>query len=395
MNKRKRNVRLNPRKKSRRGSWSETAAKVSGAVLGGIVDNIPGAIAGYKLAGKAYKMTRKKSAKQTKVNKESTGLINAGGKVITLNSKSKNIKTIGTYQYRNINQWMIVGTQGGQVVDHLECLFTRDQTTGIVTNGLRADRERWHDNPFELNPYVLRGISPVYPNAIANGSRNDVICIKSAKVTCEVLSLTKIPQNVIIYWMMPKYDTEINPVDSWANIMASKAEGQSGATTATAVATTSVAAGAANILNPGQNPFQHKEFSKTWKALSVDKLTLQAGEQINLKKTFTYNKLINKVTVAENRTHQYLAGLTIFPVVISRAGLVGLVNALVPETGASEVAYGQAKLGVIVNQDITFGALPAPKQSTSRVFYGTLFATTEQERFIDDQDQVADPSIEA
>jgi len=83
---------------------------------------------------------------------------------------------------------------------------------------------------------------------------------------------------------------------------------------------------------------------------------------------FKYNRIIEKELFATSRTGQYLKGLTIFPMCITNAGLAGISSSA--ELEATEVSYGEVKVGVMTNQYYSLGALPATRKSFARVFPG-------------------------
>lgn len=375
-------------------AW-KAAGAAAGGTLGFIAGDVAGASTGADLGYRAAAYLG--SSMQTRRNylkAEATGLQVRNLGIVKMHKKpSMHPKALGTYQYQNTNQWVMLGTQGKQNIDFGENLFTYNQITGASTTGLRNERNTIHDNLFTLNPYYARPASALYPTAITGVSRIDVLYIKYVDWTTEVVSMSKLPQEVILYFMVPVFDTNVAPLECWSNILAAKGEGQSAQTTAATLATTQAAAGAATIYDVGSNPFHHKEFRNSWKAVKSVKMVLQAGEQINTKVRFLYEKIVSKETLTNNRNTTFLAGLTIYPMFIVKCGLEGFSTAT--NTASSEVSYGVSKIGFVINQKMLFGALPQSRISISRSYQGQLVGdTTDVERIMDDNDAIQENPAE-
>lgn len=328
----------------------------------------------------------------THLQAESTGLQLANLGVYSLNPRRVNrVKTLGTYFYHNINQWVMNSSQGLQCVDFPENILTRAMMVGD-TNNQRGERFRWADDPFLLNPYSTRPTNALYTVAqVPAISNNDVLYIKNCAVTMELLSMSLLPQKVSIYWCAPKYDTNVNPIDTWNSIISAKNDGQTASGPAVDLTTPTATSGQASATNPGSNPFIHKEFTQMWSSVATQKIALQAGEQINFKAVFEYEKMISRDTLANHRTHMFMKGFTLFPLFIVQAGLVGIAGT--ETTEALEVSYGEVKLGVVMNQRYTFGALPANRKSSNRLYPGTLEtvasgAVAEAQRVFGDDDNI-------
>lgn len=295
-------------------------------------------------------------------------------------------KLLGTYHYNNINQWVFTSLQGHQEADFPECIMTRSQLIGD-TNASRGERYRYADNPFNLNPFYARPASALY-TADSGVSRTDCLYIKKVQCRLDLLSMIKVPMEVRVYFLTPKYDTDINPIDQWNNILSAKSLGQ---TTQVGITTLASAAdptpGTSQRIDYGENPFYHREFRANWIAVKSTRLLLQAGEQINLSVGFDYEKIISRCTLVEQRTQQFLKGLTVFPLIIIKAALQGLVQEGAGE--AAQVSYAEAKIGMVMNQRLLFGALPQSRFSMSRTYTGQIVNdTTDTGRVIDDQDVI-------
>lgn len=280
------------------------------------------------------------------------------------------IESLGTYKYHNINQWVMFSQQGLQNVDYLENLFTRDQLFGLTDNN-RYDRFKWADDPFLLNPYSVTPTNPIHSVAQPQDvARNDVLYIKSAKVTVELLNMTLLPQNTKIYFCTPHFDTDRNPIDFWTDIVESQSNQMTAAGIANDLAINTVVAGKSKITDTRSNPFTYQEFRNQWSAITSQNIILQAGEQVNFSFDIQVNKVIHRETLNEARKYRFLRGLTVFPLVITNAGMAGVAPGA--EFEAAEVAYGEVKVGAIMNQMITFGALPTSRKSFNRVYKGVV-----------------------
>lgn len=329
-------------------------------------------------------MTKTEKKRKQDVNLDLQGLHKRDLGLVVLGKKVKHEKLLGTYQYRNINQWVIQGLQGHQVADFAEVMMTRPQVLGASLSSNRGERYRWADNPYQLNPFSEVPTSLLYSGTSTPAS--DLLYIKTLKTVTHMLNMTKIPMNVDVYWLTSKYDTSDNPIDTWTNILNDKSIGQSTQVGATATTTASATAGTALRIDYGANPFHHVEFAKVWKCVKSSHVIAQAGEQVDLYLDFQVEKIISRATLLSSRKQDFLKGITVFPIFIARCGLEGIATA--EGAAASEVAYGQVKLGVVSNQLYTFGALPQSRISTARTYTGTIVSTTQVEKTIDDDDDI-------
>lgn len=394
-----------PRKKNKITDAISSAAKLGGAAYYGVTQGPFMALEGYhkgKLAGKVAKkafkvatnlVTKFRNRNATKLHAESTGLIVQNLGWVSMGNPKKKRKLLGTYNYSNVNQWIMTSNQGLQAYDFPEVLFTRSQLVGATSN-VRTERYRWQDNPYALNPYYYRHASDVYQNGMpGTGPENiDMLYIKNVRWDLQLLSMEKIPMNVVVYFLTPRYDTDTNPIDAWIKILDAKNHGQIAQNEATTLGTASAVAGYAKVDDIGENPFKHKEFRSMWDTVKTVKIALQAGEQINTRIKIEYEKLVPRIHMLETRKDEFLRGLTIFPLILAYGGMVGLSTA--EGTEATEVAFGKTKLGMITNQYITFGALPLDRFSTARTYSGVVERTTAPMRVLDDEDQVTNPEVE-
>lgn len=339
-----------------------------------------------KMSKTATKTTRNRS--NDDVNQQAEGMVFRDCGVVTMyKRKPHHGKLLGTYRYTNLNNWVMQANQGLQVVDYPEVLLSRDMLIGNVSN-IRNNRTQIPDDLFKLNPFYQLPTSTIYtaptpdPNDV---TRSDNLYIMNCKVRLQMLSMVQYPQTVKVYWMTPVHDTLYNPIDSWSGLNDSKRLGQVNQAVSSTLAQTTATAGFATITDVGSNPFHHREFKNHWRALKANHITLQAGEQVDLKIKFDYEKIINRETLAI-RNVPFLKGLTVFPVVIVYAGLVGIATD--SPTKCAEVAYGKPRVGLLMNQIYTFGALPRSRFSTARTYDGNIAGSAQAVKIIDDEDEI-------
>lgn len=334
------------------------------------------------------RQTKPKVARDVTITSDHTGLaVKKLGTVKMYKKKARHGKTVGKFLFQNSNQWVINGTQGFQVVDYVENCFTRNQITGDILSNVRSDRNALPINLFQLNPYATRDNQALYPGPHPETSRSDVLYIKSAHCDMHLLSMTNVPQEVLVYWMTPKYDTGLTPITSWANILSARNAGQVASSFAVSTVDTTAGVGSTTINDYGNNPFVLPEFRNCWRAVSSSRVILQAGEQVNLALNFDFEKIIARATL-ESRVDDYLAGITIFPMIIVRGGLAGIhAPAEVISEVATEVSYAPTKVGIVTDWKMTFGALGASRLSTANVYKGEIGASLANITTIDDQDQ--------
>ena len=123
-----------------------------------------------------------------------------------------------------------------------------------------------------------------------------------------------------------------------------------------------------------------------WRSVTSVKVILQPGDQHNVKVDFQYNRRFY-YREFQARSEQYLAGITIFPMVIQKGGLVGLsLTGL--DGSATEVANGSTKVGYATNFRYNLAALPPNRFTVGAFFPGNVETTTDYVKQIDDVDNV-------
>lgn len=344
-----------------------------------------------KRRGPPKQNTKEKKQRNILLTSDHTGLaVKKLGRIKLYKSMPKHGKELGEYLYQNVTNWVIDGQVGKQVTDFPEVLFTRDQLIGANLSTSRFERYRWDIDPFKLNPFVAKPTSLLYPGPHPETSKSDVLYIKNVKLDCQLLSMKNVPQEVKVYWVTPKFDTDINPLDSWNNVLNAKNDGILPPTRSAGIGTSTAASGRSGSTDVGANPFHHRQFRDTWRCVTSSTVLLQAGEQVNLEVVFDMHKILSRSTLAEVRNQQFLAGITVFPMLICRAGLAGVATNLAGVGGsATEISHAPVKVGTLTNYIIKFGALPTSRHSSSFVYPGIIEGdeTTDILTTINDQDQ--------
>jgi hypothetical protein len=293
-------------------------------------------------------------------------------------------KGSGIIRLRNVNQWVASGIQGRQVVDFPEVILTRDMLMG-VTDNTRSNRYRLATDIHALNPYHAVPVSTLYPIGTTFPAQ-DTHYVQEVESDMQLLSMSTLPQQVTVYYVTPRYDTNNDPVTFWSNLHSDKSLTQVTATTAGTIGTPSVNAGFSSHLDVGNNPWSHKEFRKNWKMVGKHQVVLQPGDQNNIRLKLHYGTYLSQSSLERSRTQQFLANITVFPFIVGVAGLEGISASAGGES--SEVAYGKCKIGMVHNQTLVFRAPPANRLDIERVYKGAVEATTEEEKHIEATDDV-------
>lgn len=278
-------------------------------------------------------------------------------------------KSDNTCHLTNIAPWIATSQSGRQVTDYLQCFGTRDQLLG-VTSATRSARYNWADDPYKMLPRPV--LSSLYTTPTTDPVPDATIVIKSVRHQCEMLSMTNYPQSVKLYYLTPKYDTNVNPIDFWSNLLIQKKNGQAAAGSTGDPNVPTVTSGSADGSAVGESPFIFKQFLNNWKIVASEKVVLQPGDSRNLKLEVNYNKVIRRSTLVTNRTSQFLAGLTVFPMVICRGALTGVQASGDIGGPAIDVTYGVSKVGFITTDSVHFGSLAVAKYDIARIHQGEL-----------------------
>lgn len=397
-----------PKKESRATKLKRIAAKASGAALGAILGNVPGAYVGYNVGGAAAnwaaKRGKRKVVKKAQVKRASSThndlTIHSLGS-ISMNRYPKKPDTKCKAVLVNKSNFILNGSlaamgvngtiQGNQAVDYLDEICHRNW---FVTNlnDDRFDRSRLATDLYKFavdNTYTFTG----YSGEIVRQFADQRIYIDYVDLEYGLLSMTTVPQIVDVYFCSSKFDCAENPLTKLETGSHWEGNGQRIHVTAFNTTTVNVTDGVPNPVTGrtknewGHNPWGVTEFRKTYNCLKKVSMTLNPGDQRHYKLRVYYKQFIDKTTFSNFRTQDHLKGLTITPLVVARAGLVGIKT----EAGAEavEVAYGKAKVGVTTKMTVNMKACLAPRfQPMVRYHEGIQIGTTDIVQEIDDEDNV-------
>lgn len=393
-----------PRKSVPVGKFYSNAGALSGAALGGIIGNVPGAVAGYKVGKTFGKWKDTRNARLARKKQSTQKVLRTTHNDLTRYSIGQAQVGIGKYYktyskplYMNSTNWVINGplstitaTQGRQIIDYLDVIMHGNWLKSTCT-GARHERVSLHDDLYEFDLYTGNANGPT--SAVTKVYDRGRMYMKSIDIDYGFLSMTTVPQIVDVYWITPRFDLFADPIGVLSEILAFEGDGQDASTNATTIATNMVTAGKAWYDNWGFSPFKLKQFNQAFKVLKETHFTLNPGDQRHVNVKFKYNRVFAKeehMSANYGRNRDWIKGTTVIPLVIVRAGLVGIATAT--EAVSSEVSYGEPKVGVTSCQKIKVGLLPTEnRRPFSRVYKGIIEASTEALKEIDDNDDVVAP----
>jgi len=395
-----------PRKDTWKDKATRVAAKVSGAALGGILGNVPGAYVGYQVgswAGKRATRKKKLIIKKSQVRASSThnDLTTHSLGSISMNKYPKKPDTKIAVSVINKSNFIMNGglaamgvngtSQGAQAVDYLDEICHRDWfVTNLSDNRFNRRALATDLYKFTLDyAYTFTG----YTGEIPRIFENERIYLDYIDVEYGFLSMTTVPQLVDVYLCSPKSDLGNNPLTQLAT--GTNVEGNGQRIAATAGNTTVIdvqdgsysAATAKGYEDWGKNPFGVAQFRKNYLCKKKFSMTLNPGDQRHYKLRIYYKKYMDRVTYTNFRVLDHIKDLTITPLVVARAGLIGIKKA--EDAEANEVAYGKAKVGITTNMKIKMNACYAPRiQPMERYHRGIQQGTSDVIQEIDDEDNV-------
>lgn len=407
-------------KKTKKGynfHWKRKAAKAAGGTLGFILGDVPGAMAGYTGGGMAYKWKhrRDKAAKKAIKNlKKRTSKRKTTQKVLkghndltvmnqgTVNVTAKKFKPPSTikWQYQNTSDFVLNGglgtmgvngtEQGYQAVDFTENMVTGQWIRGDTSTD-RFERFRLGSDIYQFADdftYSYTGYSGEVTREYSNGN----IYLHDIELNLGVLSMTTVPQMVDIYFITPTRDDEIVPTSDLNIAHAIASDGMRAKDRSTTVADAEVNDGETTAFDWGASPFSIPHFKGAWRCLRKVSMTLNPGDQHHLKFRFDYRTYLKREYFINFRNRTFLRNLTVVPFFVARAGLVGLTT--VEGSEAQEVAYGKAKVGITSNMKINLRGVKNNRlRPKNRIFRGIVEGTTNFQREIDDNDNVAAPEV--
>lgn len=298
--------------------------------------------------------------------------------------------------YQNIEQVTVngplgvVASQGRQAMVTLPSMMNGNWISG-TTSAARDAIDTLPDSLYLFDEQIApdSGVT----NAVAKAVDRTRFHLKSIHLEYGLLSMTTVPQVVDVYWITPKYDALQAPIDFINQLMINNADGQNAASNSRTVATNTAGAGGAARDNWGFNPWVLKEFRGAYRCLKKFKLTLNPGDQKHISFNMYWNKTIRREMVNEGRNRIALTNITVYPLIIARAGLVGIK--LTADAEAKEVAFGTPKVGVSSKMTIKTGLFPIGNRANfARVYKGMVEdydPATDVLREIDDEDIVKAP----
>jgi len=398
--------------------WKKIAGGVSGTALGAIAGNVPGAVMGGNMGWEAAKWAGKSKLKSTRTTMSGShnDLTTAQLGIFKVPRRFHKAKyrTRGTYtdNFQMVlnnpvpKAGYVSAAQGRQVIDYANVICPGGWLKGtndfaVATNRfsrtLLAESLYDFDEAIAANPAPTGiGVGNPFDNEVAKtvGLDRNRFFLKGVSCKWGFVSMSTVPQLLDFYLICPKnYDHFRNPVDELNQYMLNRAEGQVASGTANALSgATAMQAGAAAADNWGFNPFSLPEFRKEYRVIKHIKMTLNPGDQRHFQLYLKYEQMIDKewFTQDTGRNRDYLRNLTVIPMLVAKAGLVGVQNSTI-STESTEVAYGQAKVGLTSTYQIFTGAMQPKKiRPLNRIFKGMLEAdTTDTFKEINDQDAVA------
>lgn len=295
-------------------------------------------------------------------------------------------------RFMYMETWQLVSNSAESQQEALlcKCIGSRDQVIGNTSN-LRSSFFSIAESPYELNPYRANGGSATFPaGAAGTPMQNDKLYYRSVFGKLSLLNMANLASHVRVYWCLAKVDTGNHPVLTWQGAIGDMAMGSANPLIASLTTTPAATPGFATRFDPGTSPLSYAMFRKTWKVLHMESFNLQGGDEVDVSFKFNYNRYITKSELSQRPT-LFLKGISIVPFVVYYGSMCGVGDGPPAPTAATEVVYGQSRIGVIVQQTHVFEPVPAEtKTPTSQVFYGLVSAPSHaiDERIIDDTDAV-------
>lgn len=391
---------------------------ISGGALGYIHNNVPGAIAGYKIGsryGKSYQMSRKRSAPVGRPHPNKRRIVDIPKKVLRSGKarrrlfkkkfvprpypKLRNKREYAPIQhndftvarmkfnigrglltkmspatYRYTETWDVTdyGNEGCQSYFMVKNLMTKDQLAGITSNA-RNSTTSWEIQPWLLNPDSQQSLNGTIGGTQPNPWPTQVYGVQSVKMDIGFISLCSAPQEVEVMWMYCLKDTDSSPAYLWEDVLGRYSTNQ-GTFSAAALTTTSTASG--GVFTPLRygcpNPTVFKEFRKIWKCIHREKFILQPGDTRRYSNNCNVNRKVFATEMA-NRQTTYLAGYTIIPLIVVRGAL-----AAIKDSGSTkpEVTFIKTAIGVYCENTYSFKTGINQSFGTARYFPGMVAGTT-------------------
>lgn len=318
---------------------------------------------------------------------DKVGLDMRNSKSVDLYPGKKLNKTLGNYTFNTSYQGIISDIQGRQALGTAEIILCRDQLMGPTDNS-RFVTTKYDTDLYKLNPFFSVPTSLYYSPTATDVVNIDMLGVRSVGISMRFISMKSFPQEVEIYWCIPKIDLDNNAQVDWETILSDKSMNQAAQAPQTTISTAPATGGAPVSNEVGQLPTKHREWRKLWRVVKHYRLGLQSGEQINIQTKIKYNKVIPRTNLV-SRTSQFLAGITLYPLIIVRGALVGASST--SSTEATEVTFGAPKVGFVFNYSFKFAALGQSRINTERSYRGYLVNSVASQRILNDDEAVINP----
>nr|WPR18601.1 MAG: capsid protein [Chemarfal virus 185] len=261
----------------------------------------------------------------------------------------KYMRDMGTIDYSQYCQSVLQWDQGRQGVQDMFQAMNLAQFHDSATSS-PDPRLKWPNNIFGFD--VDQNTSGSGVIIAGTTSRTNIMYLKTAKFTTELVNLTNNAQIGQIYWFMSKGACVRTPLQEWEFQNKQEKLGQDVANQDTPLS------GQPQYYFPGKSPLTIGGFNRTYKLLHTDKFTLQSGGHLKIYSKLYVNKLIKQTKVEE--LMQNVAGtgdlavpplgypgVTIFPLLIVR-------SASVLNSELDVMTYGGGKIGWTCTQAYTF-----------------------------------------
>jgi len=304
--------------------------------------------------------------------------------------RRKGIKTVGSFKLTHINQGVNNGVQGLQQCYDTTQLFSKAHLNGTAADLTTDDAfygTKWSTSPWELNPYVVPQLNPIYTTVPTAVGRTDKMLIKDVHQCYDVINLNAVSCKVDVYFYLCIKDGNNTPVGLWLQYMLAKGYQQP-----------LQSLGPNNMANTPQIGYPvaidlyekpPKEFRKWFKVLSKKSFILKGGDTIKIAHKYIYNKMLINEDILRQGTN-FVKGFTILPMMVVNGALVGYEPDGAPAgTAATQVSFAKTKIGWVSRETITFSALPINRFDIQRTEIGILQNTTNRQVVIDvDEDRI-------
>lgn len=252
------------------------------------------------------------------------------------------------FSYKVIKNWDQQGMIGQQLVIEGYPMFTRAHLIGDTDAAPTFPNVKWPDDIYEFNPF-----SRVVSNDVFTGSGVYSATTKLGWInTTHEMTLVNTSSTAIqvsVLYCCYKKDCDDKPVDIWANAIEDQTSFQTDYTQRNAFASDIVPGttpGTAGYNEYGMYPTKFNKFNRLIKVVAQSHHVMQAGTQKRISTNFKAHKVLNRDVVNDN-LNEYLAGYTIYPMIIAKGAPV-----VVSETGTEgtlkrEISYGHVGLGFI------------------------------------------------